>query len=138
MQRQLLEEAKALAQGGSLIPTEMNYREQQNRFRAQTARAGIHGEPEGEWAEALDAARALPDDMLGPFLLVAKAARDGQPCPSDADLAASYGTSSLGRVRRLITYIESRELFVCRTDLSGKRSITIPRLGWTTQPADGA
>ncbi|MET0247458.1 MAG: ATP-binding protein [Sphingomonas sp.] len=106
--------------------------------RLSAARAGIHGEPEGEWAEALDAARALPDDMLGPFLLVARAARDGQPCPSDADLAASYGTSSLGRVRRLITYIESRELFVCRTDLSGKRSITIPRLGWTTQPAEGA
>jgi site-specific recombinase XerC len=43
MQRQVLEEAKALAQGGSLIPTEMNYRDQQNRFKAQTARAGIHG-----------------------------------------------------------------------------------------------
>lgn len=38
----MLEEAKALAQGGRLIPTEMNYRDQQNRFKAQTARAGIH------------------------------------------------------------------------------------------------
>lgn len=43
MQRQVLEEAKTLAQGGSLIPTEMNYRDQQNRFKAQTASAGIHG-----------------------------------------------------------------------------------------------
>jgi integrase len=43
MQRQALDEAKALAQGGSLIPTEMNYRDQQNRFKPQTARAGIHG-----------------------------------------------------------------------------------------------
>lgn len=33
--------AKALAQGGSLIPAEMNYRDQMNRFKAQTARAGI-------------------------------------------------------------------------------------------------
>ena len=33
-------------------------------------------------------------------------------------------------------YIESRELFVTRTDLSGKRSITIPRLGWTTAVAE--
>ncbi|NML07281.1 ATP-binding protein [Sphingomonas sp. G-3-2-10] len=106
--------------------------------RLSAARAGIHGEPSGEWGEALDAARALPDDMLGPFLLVARAAREGLPCPSDAEIAATYGTSSLGRARRLIAYIESRELFVCRVDLAGKRSITIPRLGWTTQPAEAA
>jgi hypothetical protein len=104
--------------------------------RLAAARAGIHDDPESDWAEALDAARALPDDMLGPFLLVARAAREGAPCPSDAELAAIYGTSSLGRVRRLISYIEERELFVCRVDLAGKRSIAIPRLGWSTQPAE--
>ncbi len=45
-QRQVLDEAKALAQGGSLIPMQMNYRDQLNRFKAQTARAGmdrVHG-----------------------------------------------------------------------------------------------
>lgn len=104
--------------------------------RLSAARAGIHGDPDADWAQALDAARALPDDMLGPFLLVARAAREGLPCPSDTELAATYGTSSLGRVRRLLTYIESKELFVTRVDLAGKRSITIPRLGWTTQPAE--
>ncbi|ATY33308.1 ATP-binding protein [Sphingomonas psychrotolerans] len=104
--------------------------------RLSAARAGIHGDPDADWAQALDAARALPDDMLGPFLLVARAAREGLPCPSDTELAATYGTSSLGRVRRLLTYIESKELFVTRVDLAGKRSITIPRLGWTTQPSE--
>lgn len=104
--------------------------------RLSAARAGIHGDPDAEWAQALEAARALPDDMLGPFLLIARAAREGLPCPGDAEIAATYGTSSLGRVRRLMQYIESRELFVTRIDLSGKRSITIPRLGWTTQPAE--
>ncbi|MBO9621877.1 MAG: ATP-binding protein [Sphingomonas sp.] len=104
--------------------------------RLSAARAGIHGDPDAEWAQALEAARALPDDMLGPFLLIARAAREGEPCPSDAEIAATYGTSSLGRVRRLLSYIESRELFVTRVDLAGKRSITIPRLGWTTQPSD--
>ena len=78
----------------------------------------------------------LPDDMLGAFLLVARAAREGLPCPPDTKIAETYGTSSLGRVKRLIAYIESRDLFVCRTDLTGKRSITIPRLGWTTQAAE--
>ena len=41
LQRQVLDDAKALAQGGSLIPAEMIYRDQLNRFKAQTARAGI-------------------------------------------------------------------------------------------------
>ena len=83
----------------------------------------------------LELARSLPEDMLGAFLLVARAAREGAPCPGDAAIAHTYGTSSLGRVRRLIAYIESRDLIVCRTDLAGKRSITLPHLGWTTQPA---
>jgi hypothetical protein len=76
--------------------------------------------------------------MMGAFLLVARAAREGRPCPSDEELAHTYGTSSLGRVRRLIGYIENRELFVSRVDLSGKRSITIPHLGWTTAAAEAA
>ncbi len=102
--------------------------------RLSMARAGIYALDE-QWDGALDAARSLPDDMLGPFLLVARAARDGAPCPSDEAIAASYGTASLGRARRLIQYIESRELIVSRTDLSGKRSIAIPRLGWSTASA---
>lgn len=100
--------------------------------RLSMARAGIYAVDDECWNGALDAARALPDDMLGPFLLVARAARDGAPCPSDEAIAASYGTASLGRARRLIQYIESRELIVSRTDLSGKRSIAIPSLGWAT------
>ena len=67
--------------------------------------------------------------------LVARAAKEEEPCPTDAALAAAYGTSSLGRIRRLIGYIETRDLFVTRIDLAGKRSITIPRLGWTTAAA---
>ena len=100
--------------------------------RLSMARAGIFDVADDSWAPALEAARSLPDDMLGPFLLVARAAREGAPCPSDEAIAASYGTASLGRARRLLQYIESRELIVSRVDLSGKRSIAIPRLGWST------
>ena len=103
--------------------------------RLSMARAGIFDAADDSWAPALDAARALPDDMLGPFLLVARAAREGAPCPSDEAIAASYGTASLGRARRLLQYIESRELIVSRVDLTGKRSIAIPRLGWSTAAA---
>jgi hypothetical protein len=103
--------------------------------RLSMARAGIFDGSDDSWASALEAARALPDDMLGPFLLVARAARDGAPCPTDEAIAASYGTASLGRARRLLQYIESRDLIVSRIDLSGKRSIAIPRLGWSTAAA---
>ena len=103
--------------------------------RLSMARAGIFDVDDDSWASALEAARALPDDMLGPFLLVARAAREGAPCPSDEAIAASYGTASLGRARRLLQYIESRELIVSRVDLSGKRAIAIPRLGWSTAAA---
>ena len=103
--------------------------------RLACAQAGIDDPSAPDWVSALAVADALPDDMVGAFLLVARAAHDGDPCPSDAAIARTYGTSSLGRVRRLIGYIEARELFVSRVDLAGKRSITIPRLGWTTAAA---
>jgi hypothetical protein len=103
--------------------------------RLSMARAGIYEVDDEAWGEALGAAGSLPDDMLGPFLLVARAARYGAPCPSDEEIAASYGTASLGRARRLIQYIESRDLIVSRVDLSGKRSIAIPSLGWATASA---
>ena len=106
--------------------------------RLSAARAGIFDVTDPEWAEAMELANTLPDDMIGAFLLIARAARAGEPCPSDVALAETYGTSSLGRVRRLIGYIESRELIVARVDLSGKRSITIPRLGWTTAASEAA
>ena len=40
-QRELLQDAKMLAGAGSLIPAEMSYKDPLNRFKAQTARAGI-------------------------------------------------------------------------------------------------
>jgi integrase len=42
-QRSVLDTAKALAGKGSLIPAEMRYRDQLNRFRAECDKAGIHG-----------------------------------------------------------------------------------------------
>ena len=48
----------------------------------------------------------LPDDLQGVFMMIARAAKEGSPCPSDATIARAYGTHSLGRARRLLTYIE--------------------------------
>ncbi|TPG43528.1 ATP-binding protein [Sphingomonas koreensis] len=105
--------------------------------RLAAARAGILDGLDDEWAAALDIARAAPDDMLGAFLLIARAAREVAPCPDDAAIARTYGTSSLGRARFVLGYLESRDLIVSRVDLAGRRSITVPRLGWTTAPTEG-
>jgi hypothetical protein len=103
--------------------------------RLAAARAGVFDAEAEEWAGAMRAARGLPDDMLGAFLFIAKAAREGAPTPSDEAVARVYGTTSLGRARRVLSYIEEKNVLVTRTDLSGKRSITVPELGWTTQAA---
>jgi len=103
------------------------------RLRLAMARAGV-ADSDG-WDEAVALAAALPEEMLAPFLGIARAAREGSECPSDAAIATLYGTSSLGRARRMLAFIEEKALIVCRTDLSGKRSVSLPHLGWTTAAA---
>jgi len=103
------------------------------RIRLAMARAGI--EDSDDWDEAMRLAASLPEEMLAPFLGLARAAREGVECPADAALASLYGTSSVGRAKRMLSFIEEKGLIVCRTDLSGKRSISLPHLGWTTAPS---
>jgi uncharacterized protein len=102
------------------------------RRRLAMARAGISGEAEEGWTEALAMTHELPEEMTGAFLLVARAAKEGAQCPADEAIGEAYGTRSPGRVRRLLEYMEERGLIAMRVDLAGKRSIALPRLGWTT------
>jgi hypothetical protein len=74
--------------------------------------------------------------MQGIFMMIARAARDGAPCPSDPVLARAYGTRSLGRARRLLTYMEEQGLIVCQTDGAGRRIVTLVELAWATTPGD--
>jgi hypothetical protein len=76
----------------------------------------------------------LAEDLHGVFLLLARAVIGGAPCPSDEAVAAAYGTSSLGRARRLLAYLEERGLVVCRTDFRRRRIIALPMLGLETAP----
>ena len=94
--------------------------------------AGISDPSAEEWADILRLAGRLPDDLLAPFLLLARAAQEGAPCPDDEELARVYGTSSPGRIRRLLDHYEKNGLIVVRTDFGGRRSVTIPELGLTT------
>ncbi len=106
------------------------------RRRFAMARAGMFDAADPRWGDALRAAAPLPEDMLAPFLLIAHAAMDSRACPDDESLARAYGTSSQGRVRRLIEYMEKQGVVVARVDFGGRRSIGIPELGLSTAAGD--
>ncbi len=108
------------------------------RRRLAVARAGVEGEAaeDERWQTALGLSETLPDDVQGVFLLVARAALEHAPCPSDAALAQAYGTHSARRARRLLTYFEERGLIVLRTDLRGLRIAAFPDLGCETGAGD--
>jgi uncharacterized protein len=97
------------------------------------ARAGVEGEAADapEWQEALSRAATLPEDVQGVFLLLARAALNRAPCPSDATLARAYGSRSLGRARRVLAWLEEQGMLVCRQDRSGRR-VALVGLGWET------
>ncbi|MFA7431667.1 MAG: hypothetical protein WCZ23_16030, partial [Rhodospirillaceae bacterium] len=85
---------------------------------------------------AVAVAGDLPEELQAMFLLIARAALEGRPCPSDAAIARARGSRSPRRARGLLTYMEDRGLLAIRDDLYGKRIITLPTLGWETAPGD--
>ncbi|HBK05189.1 MAG TPA: ATP-binding protein [Acetobacteraceae bacterium] len=100
------------------------------------ARAGISAEmaEEDVWQEVSIRADILPEDMQGIFMMIARAAREGLPCPGDPAIARAYGTRSLGRARRVLTYMEEQGLIVCQVDGAGRRIVTLVELAWATAP----
>lgn len=105
------------------------------RRRLAVARAGVDESAGGEvWERALALSETLPDDLQGVFLMVARAATNNDPCPSDAKLARAYGSHSPRRARRLLAYFEERGLLVLRTDFHGRRLLAFPNLECETAP----
>jgi hypothetical protein len=100
------------------------------------ARAGISAEmaEDDVWQDLSARAAILPEDMQGIFMMIARAAREGLPCPGDPAIARAYGTRSLGRARRVLTYMEEQGLIVCQLDGAGRRIVTLVELTWATAP----
>ena len=80
------------------------------------------------WQDVSVRASLLPEDMQGVFMMIARAAKEGWPCPGDAAIARAYGSHSLRLARRLLTYIEEQGLIVCRLDGAGRRIVTLVEL----------
>jgi len=108
------------------------------RRKLAAARAGAAGgaEENPAWDKAIQVAATLPEDIQVVFLLLARAALDHLPCPSDADVARACGSRSRGRARRLLTYMEQRGFITTRSGLGNTRSIALPTLGWETALGD--
>ena len=103
------------------------------RRRFALAKGGVFDPGEPRWREALAVADRLPHDMFAPFLQIARAAMEGEPCPDDDILGRAYGSRSPGRIRRLVEYMEKQGVIVVRADFGGRRSIGIPELGLSTE-----
>ena len=86
------------------------------------------------WQDVSARATILPEDMQGIFMMIARTAREGLPCPGDPAIARAYGTRSLGRARRVLTYMEEQGLIVCQLDGAGRRIVTLVELAWATAP----
>jgi hypothetical protein len=102
------------------------------------ARAGLGSDlaDDDAWQDVSVRAAILPEDMQGVFMMIARAAKEGWPCPSDAAIARAYGSHSLRRAQRLLNYIEEQGLIVCQLDGAGRRIVTLVELAWATAPGD--
>ena len=111
-----------------------------NDFRRMLthARAGCGADmaEDESWQDVSLRASILPEDMQGVFMMIARAAKEGAPCPGDAAIARAYGSHSLRRARRLLSYIEEQGLIVCQLDGAGRRIVTLVELAWATAPGD--
>ncbi|NUB17257.1 ATP-binding protein, partial [Azospirillum brasilense] len=106
------------------------------KLAAARAGAGNGTQENPAWEKATQVAATLPEDIQVVFLLLARAALDHLPCPSDAEVARACGSRSRGRARRLLTYMEQRGFVATRSGLGNTRSIALPALGWETALGD--
>jgi hypothetical protein len=118
---------------GSAVPDLNEFRRMLTR-----ARAGVGSDvaEDDAWQDISVRASLLPEDMQGVFMMIARAAKEGWPCPSDIAIARAYGSHSLRRAQRLLTYIEEQGLIVCQLDGTGRRIVTLVELAWATAPGD--
>ncbi|KAA0972224.1 ATP-binding protein [Aureimonas fodinaquatilis] len=103
------------------------------RRRLALTRAGVNDDTEDdEWQEVIARSEQLPEDMQGVYMMLARAAREGEPCPNDEVLAKAYGSHSPSRGRFLLTYMADRGFISCETDFRGQRVVMIAGSDWRT------
>jgi len=108
--------------------------------RLIVARAGVStstDEANGEkWEEAKRVTASLPEDVQGVYLLLAKAAMERKPCPSNYTIARVCGSHSPGRAQRFLANMEKNGHIVTKAGIRNLRIIALPDLSWETAPGD--
>ena len=102
------------------------------RRRFAVSGAGLEGLDDATRNRILALAEGVEDDVLAPFLVVAKAAHAGETEVDEAALARAYGTASTGRVKRLLDHLEKQGLVVVRENFGGSRTVMVPGLDTLT------
>ncbi len=99
-------------------------------FRRDFAIAGAQLDDlnEATRARILQLAGQVEEDLLAPWLVIASAAHAGETEVDEDALARAYGTSSPGRIRRLLDHLEKQGVIVVREDFGGVRTIMVPGL----------
>ncbi len=106
------------------------------RRRLALARAGLSPEmTDPDWARILEASEALPEEMQGAYLLIARAASEGAECPDDATLARAYSSHSPSRGRWLLSFMAERGYIVSDVDFRGMRTVRVAGTNWRTAPS---
>ncbi|MBV7264928.1 ATP-binding protein [Erythrobacter ani] len=92
------------------------------------AGAGLGDLDEATRARILSLAKSVEQDLLAPWLVIARAAHAGETEVDEDALARAYGTSSPGRIRRLLDHLEKQGVIVVREDFGGARTVMVPGL----------
>ena len=98
------------------------------RRRFAIAGAGLEELGDGLQQRILTLSQAVEEDLLAPFLVIARAAHAGETQVDEDALARAYGTASPGRIRRLLDHLERQGLVVVREEFGGGRTIMVPGL----------
>ena len=103
------------------------------RRRFAFAVARIDDLDENRRAIAHRLAAQVDSDILAPYLVILHAAFEGRGAPDDDALATAYGTSSPGRIRRLLDHLEGQGLIVIREEYGGGRTLLVPGVEATVE-----
>ena len=106
------------------------------RRRFAMAGAGLDRLDEALRTRIMQLAASVEPDLLAPFLVLAGSAHAGEVEVDEDALGRAYGTSSPGRIRRLLDHLERQGLIVVREDFGGGRSVMVPGLDDLSLPAE--
>jgi hypothetical protein len=111
---------------GPNLPDAHTFRRRMTIARARAT--ALDNADDLKWTRAIEISDRLPDDMRGPFLMLARAAVTENVCPTDDEIARFFGSHSPGRARRLLSNMEATGILVVRTDYQGCRIVAFPEL----------